>query len=492
MHVSRIITKALVAMSAATAMTLVGAVVFGMTSPAEALPSFARQTGQPCGACHTDFPQLTPFGRRFKLGGYTLGGGRDTAEYKRTFGGNQWMPPISTMGVITSSHTATSQGDIAPLPGNDYFNIQQGSLFYGGAITDELGAFIQGTMSDHQETAPNVSSVFLDNTDIRYVKNGSFFGKDALYGVTAHNNPTVQDVWNTAPAWGFPFVSSAFAPSPGAATLIEGNFASKVLGVGAYTFIDDMFYLEATAYKGFNRRWQNAFGVWDYTAVNSVMDRVSPYVRVAVEPHWGNHWLQMGAFWLNTSVNPSYVDMANPGTDPNVPGPAGYLLDGSDKYSDLGFDSQYQYMGDNYVLTLRGTYIHERQKLDSTFANGLSSNPTNTLNSLKAQASYAWNTDAPTNKWIVTGGYFNTWGSTDPTLYSANATGSPNSDGWIAEIAWFPFAKSFSPLWPYANARVGLQYTWYNKFNGASTNYDGKGRNASDNNTLFAYIWFAL
>ena len=43
--------------------------------PAQALPSYARQTGQPCAACHTAFPELTPFGRRFKIGGYTLGGG---------------------------------------------------------------------------------------------------------------------------------------------------------------------------------------------------------------------------------------------------------------------------------------------------------------------------------------------------------------------------------------------------------------------------------
>src|SRR3984885_10718516 len=47
----------------------------GFVPPAEALPSFARQTGQPCGTCHTDFPGLTPFGRRFKLLGYTAGGG---------------------------------------------------------------------------------------------------------------------------------------------------------------------------------------------------------------------------------------------------------------------------------------------------------------------------------------------------------------------------------------------------------------------------------
>ena len=47
----------------------------GFAPPAQALPSFARQTGQPCGTCHTDFPALTPFGRRFKLLGYTTGGG---------------------------------------------------------------------------------------------------------------------------------------------------------------------------------------------------------------------------------------------------------------------------------------------------------------------------------------------------------------------------------------------------------------------------------
>ena len=43
---------------------------------ARALPSFARQTGQPCGTCHTDFPALTPFGRSFKLRGYIAGGGQ--------------------------------------------------------------------------------------------------------------------------------------------------------------------------------------------------------------------------------------------------------------------------------------------------------------------------------------------------------------------------------------------------------------------------------
>jgi hypothetical protein len=34
---------------------------------AEALPSYARQTGQECAACHNGFPELTPYGRLFKL-----------------------------------------------------------------------------------------------------------------------------------------------------------------------------------------------------------------------------------------------------------------------------------------------------------------------------------------------------------------------------------------------------------------------------------------
>jgi len=36
-----------------------------------------------------------------------------------------------------------------------------------------------------------------------------------------------------------------------------------------------------------------------------------------------------------------------------------------------------------------------------------------------------------------------------------------------------------------------VQYTAYGRFNGASKNYDGFGRNASDNNTLFIYTWLA-
>ena len=107
------------------------------SNPASALPSFARQTGQPCGACHVDFPGLTPFGRQFKMGGYTLGGGKYQTTPFEGFGGGDaatkaldsyakkikgkdgktansapagdqgyhgWVPPIAMMGILQYTH----------------------------------------------------------------------------------------------------------------------------------------------------------------------------------------------------------------------------------------------------------------------------------------------------------------------------------------------------------------------------------------------------
>jgi hypothetical protein len=132
---------------------------------------------------------------------------------------------------------------------------------------------------------------------------------------------------------------------------------------------------------------------------------------------------------------------------------------------------------------LRGSYIHEHQRLDATFFNGSSANLTNELNSLRLQASLAYGND---NRFVLTGQYFNTWGTPDAIRYSGLASGfSPNSEGWIGEIAYIPFVTSRTPVWPWFNARIGLQYIWYNKF-------DGDTVHARDKNTLFLYAWLAM
>ena len=63
-----------------------------------------------------------------------------------------------------------------------------------------------------------------------------------------------------------------------------------------------------------------------------------------------------------------------------------------------------------------------------------------------------------------------------------SANGDPKTSGFIGEV----------DLNPWENTRLGLQYIGYSNFNGGSTNYDGFGRNASGNNTMFLFCWLAF
>jgi hypothetical protein len=398
--------------------------------------------------------------------------GKDESDDK------EWVPPISMMAIVGFTHTQASQPPPTdPYAQNDNTVISPFSGFWGGAITDSIGAFAQVTYNAPPPGGfadPFGHTWTWDNTDVRFAKTATIVSFDFIYGITANNNPTVQDVWNSTPAWSFPYAASTIAPTPAAHTLIEGAFAAHVGGVGAYTFINDMFYLEASAYRTFDFRAQNSLGV-DPFGAPGLLDGAAPYWRIAFEPQWGAHSLMVGTFGMFASVNP-WIDptfaMGTTGTFPQ-----------SDKYTDTGFDSQYQYQGSNYWLTLRGSYIREFQKLDATFATGGSANPTNLLNSLHLQASFAYGGD---NRFVFTGQYFNIWGTSDPIAYAGLASGlSPNSDGFIGEIAYIPFGTSQAPGWPWLNARIGLQYTYYNKFDGTTVG-------AHNQNTLFLHAWFAM
>jgi hypothetical protein len=498
------------ALASAVCCAVLGAIIIGLLAqPAQALPSFARQTGQPCGTCHTDYPALTPYGRRFKLLGYTTGGGKFrttpfpssaylaglTEGYAKEFSElaayangireeKSWVPPISMMGILGFTHTDSPQPPpTTPFHPNDNVVLDPVSFFYGGAITEHVGAFAQVTyaappLGGFSPVGGSLDSFGhtwgWDNTDIRYANTTKIGSMDVIYGITANNNPTVQDVWNTTPAWGFPYASSTIAPTPAAATIIDGTFAAHVAGVGAYAFINDVLYLEATAYRTLDFHTQNSLGVNPFDAPG-LFDGKAPYWRIALEPHWGDHWLMVGAFGMLAKVAP-WLGQGNPvGTTATFPQ--------TDNFTDVGVDAQYQYQGRNYWLTLRGSYIREFQQLNASFPNGLSANPTNDLHTLRLQASAALGGD---NKVVLTAQYFSTWGTPDPILYAGLASGlSPDSNGWTAEIAYIPYGLSAAPGWPWANVRLGLQYTWYTRF-------DGTTLNAQNNNTLFLHAWFAM
>ena len=352
---------------------------------------------------------------------------------------------------------------------NDNTFVQETSVFYGGQIYCNLGAFVQGTYE-----RPG-SSYFLDNTDLRYADKTKLGEMDVVYGVTANNNPTVQDPWNTTPAWSFPFIgaSDALAPAPAAGTMIEGTFGGRVAGTGAYIFANDMFYLEGSAYGTLDTRTLSALGL-DPTDPASRFDGLAPYWRAAVEKNWSEYSLMVGTFGMLANV-----------------APIGNQSAPTDQITDVGVDAQFQYIGNVHALTARATYIFEHEKLDGSQLLGLSSNLSDNLQSYKLSASYVYDSIVS-----LSAGYFNLRGSVDPALYadslSPTAPGSPNSNGWVFDVAWLPFSKGGPALWPWLNARIGVSYTLYNQFDGASTNYNGAFRNASDNNTTFVYAWLAF
>lgn len=198
----------------------------------EALPSFASQTGMPCSQCHlVGFgPALTPYGRQFKLNGYVDGGAS--------------LMPIAAFVQLGFTHTGADQ-PAPPAPGfgvNNDFSLDQVSGFFGGRIAPNLGAFIQVT---YDGVAKHTA---WDNTDVRYARTLTFGPNAVVVGLSINNNPTVQDLWNSTPAWGYPYVSSGLAPTPAAATLISGTLADVALGATVYAMIDDLVYLEAGEY----------------------------------------------------------------------------------------------------------------------------------------------------------------------------------------------------------------------------------------------------
>jgi len=449
----------------------------GSFSPSWAVPSFARQTGMTCAACHTVFPELTPFGREFKLNGYVLDNIKQVTgidiDANQTLSLNQ-IPPISLMLQVSYTHTS------GPLPDSaisgalakdgDFLFPQQVSFFYAGKIADGLGAFIQLTYDGVGD------SFGFDNTDVRYAHHFSFGGANSndhelILGVTLNNNPTVQDVWNSTPAWGFPYSASSVSPTPMTSAKIDsgaGGFGQNVGGIGVYAWFDDHYYAELTDYISAIRGGAHPL---DSTSTNVITGN-APYWRLAYETRWSRNSLEVGVYGLNSTVFPGNTN----GINEPLTGP-------TNKYKDVAGDFQYQYIGEDHLFTVLGTYIHESQTLDASAFYGFSANNSNNLNTTKLTAEYY-------HKRKIGGsvGYFNITGSSDPILYApapvtGSANGSPKSNGYILEVNYLPWL----------NTKLQAQYVGYQNFNGQNGNnpggYDGSNRTASNNNTLYLLVW---
>ncbi|MHB9117218.1 MAG: cytochrome C [Burkholderiales bacterium] len=428
------------------------------TTEANAVPLFERQTGMKCASCHMggNFFELTKTGRNFKLMGYTQG--------------DRQTIPLAGMLQLSMTKVSSYNGSTASaFPRDGDVIAQQISLFTGGKITDNIGAFVQWT------TAPGIDANGvvkyhggIDNTDIRFAQQTKLNGKDVIYGLSLNNNPSVQDVFNTTPAWsGSTMISPSGGGMPGvdpvAATQIEG-LSQHVAGLGAYVDWNDFLYAELSGYKTANGIFSALRAGDDTAGASDLLSGTNPYWRLALHGDSGPQSWEIGTYGMITD---QYSDPSNNSSP-------------TDRFKDYAIDGQYQYVHGKNFWSTQATWIHEKRDWYAGAYTGLgvaggdaSDNASDTLNTARIKGSYFYN-----RKVGGTVGLFSTTGSNNSAY--GTATGSPDTRGYTLEADYLPTEK----------IKVALQYTGFNKFNGSSDNYDGTGRNASDNNTVYLLGWF--
>jgi len=482
---------------------LLAAVAAMLAAPAaQAVPLFARQTGQNCVSCHAggQFPELTQYGRLFKLTAYTMG--------------DRVNVPLSAMGVLSVSRVRdTSKSDA---PADDFQKngaplLAMGSVFTGGKITDNVGAFVQVTYDNYagrSTTSDGNNGKFLghtgaDNMDFRYADR--FIGPthDVIFGVSLNNGPSVTDPWNSAAAW----MQYVPVPTPTSSQFVDGRApypaypASRISGLNTYVYWNQMVYAEVGAYGTANKGLSfMSTGTRD-SATSRLAGFNNPYWRVALTRQWGAHNFMVGTSGMVTHLYDNGSDISDPNNLSRI--------------RNTGVDAQYQYILDPHTVTAQIAYMRQQQTYSVNQianaapvyfqADGVTPvdpvNPSDTTKTLRAKLSYVYQAkygaslayfdrSGRPNTLNQTAGYDSTGliTSNDPngtnitsTRVTGNLTGNPSTRGFTYEAFWLPVQY----------VRVGVQYTAYNKFNGASDNYDGFGRNARDNNTLFLYVWGA-
>lgn len=164
----------------------------------------------------------------------------------------------------------------------------------------------------------------------------------------------------------------------------------------------------------------------------------------------------------------------------------------TDHYTDWGLDSSWQkVIGKSDMLSANVRYEHERGDLRASCALGLIGDGTDvgcghySLNEWRAAVRYTLK-----DKFGFTLSPFSISGSQNGNVF--DGSGRPDSNGLMGQADYTFWPDGKSPLGPLVNARVGIQYTFYGKFNGRRHNLDGGRADARDNDVLRLFTWIAF
>ena len=404
------------------------------------------------------WPQLTPWGRFFKLSGYTAG--RSVFNQKEGI-----HLPVGVLGQAGATWAADSknlQGEtVIPDSG-----VPEPYLFgaeVGTKLTNFLGVFYEYEVFNTFQGWKGVTGP----ADIRAVHFFHVNGTEILAGIDVNNNPTIQDVWNSVPSWGYPFYVSPQSVGARTSPLIT-KLGSEAAGVGGYALINRHLYVEGSAYRVGNNffRWLTGgtnftFGGLEY------LNGYNPYWRAYWQDEKGPHSWMLGTFGLHANVFP------------NSATPRGAV----DTFTDYGVDTQYQYLANTHKVAVRGTYTYEKRDWKGSLPLGFVGTPKGNLETLNVNTTYTYK-----NSWAFSAGLIETNGNRDPVMYGvfspsgALLSDSPKTTGYTLEVD-----RHITQ-----NIQLNAQYRGLGRLNGLRHNVDGSGRDATDNNTAWVSIFFAF
>jgi hypothetical protein len=286
--------------------------------------------------------------------------------------------------------------------------------------------------------------------------------KNPAFALAPGFAPPIDSVWLTTPTWGSAITLPAWRSVANASALSDDPDSPSFDIGGCYVMWDDMKFSETAAYGGLRRDALRVAGMRAIDGSDGASQPI-PYGHLTVEREFleGQHYLTLGAYGMQASVRPTAI--------------SGF---GDDSYTDVAVDGTWRWIAHpersvSDVIAAHVLVLREGENLIASHAI-FGTRRSDDLTVFRGDASWSWGGNV-----VPIVQYFRITGSADPVRIGT-LDGSPNSNGFIAEMDYLPSDNARPPL-NWFGARLSLQFVAYSEF-------DGSSRNASHNDTVLLHL----
>ncbi|GLQ49947.1 cytochrome C [Dyella flava] len=404
---------------------LAAALLLIASTSAQAIPAYARQTGNACADCHAGAygPALTPYGMRFKLNGYT-----DTDS-------NGVKIPVSAQ--ITGARNVPAEGKSSD-------ELTEADVYIAGRATDNIGGYIKIATDN---SGDNKFNSHLSDVDLRFVlKDVNVGKKEATFGVSVNNNPGFQDPVSDL------FASTQLGPPDVTGSLLNpsspNSLAERVIGATVYGLYDSDWYGEIGTYTSLPVSEQDRLGYAPSGDPGKLGD--TGYARFAYMKDLKKQFFSAGVVALTTKR-----DLPRTGPPEDV--------------TDLGYDLTYQFIG-NRKNIVQASFVNILELrhygiLPASPIPGVTALTQGAVHDRTLSLTYTF-----LQTYSVSIAHLESTATRDVVRYEPYGIPDTTSNQFI--VSWAPFGKddSFTHL---ANLKLSAIWFRFSQFNGASQNVFG-------------------